>query len=115
MWLYWYDGYVPWVHGGSAGLLSTSIGTTIVNRASDSVFGGNVMFANARKPIERIATGDGKTIGKALDFISNDWSKSVDFKAQIKTAIRDAFAGGFSWDYSTDFRASAMLISFSLK
>ena len=96
LWLYWYDGYVPWVHGGSAGLLSTSIGTTIVNRSADSVFGGNLMFANARKPIERIATGKGKTIGKALDFISNKWCKETNFKSKIKIGIRDAFAGGFS-------------------
>ena len=41
LWLYWYDGYVPWVHGGASGLLSTSIGTIIVNRAADSVYGGN--------------------------------------------------------------------------
>lgn len=95
LWLYWYDGYVPWVHGSQYGLLSTSIGTTIVNRAADSVFGGNLMFANARKP-SMVTEKDGKTIGKALDFISNDWSLETDFRAKVKCAFRDAFAGGFS-------------------
>lgn len=95
MWLYWYDGFVPWVHGTQYGLLSTSIGTTIVNRAADSVFGGNLMFANARTPTITVEK-KGKQIGKALDFISNDWSLDTDFRAKVKRAVRDAFAGGFS-------------------
>lgn len=94
--LQWYDGYVPWVHGGSNGLLSTNIGTIIVDRASDSVFGGNIMFANAGKPTEKILGKDGKPIGKALNFISNVWTKETKFKEKIKRAIKDAFAGGFS-------------------
>ena len=95
LWLYWYDGYVPWVHGGQYGLLSTSIGTTIVNRSADSVFGGNVMFANARKPTD-YTTKDGKPIGTAMNFIANKWAIETDFKGKIKRAIKDAFAGGFS-------------------
>ena len=95
MWLYWYDGFVPWVHGTQYGLLSTSIGTTIVNRAADSVFGGNLMFANARTPTITVEK-KGKQIGKALDFISNDWSLDTDFRSKVKRAVRDAFAGGFS-------------------
>lgn len=96
LWLYWYDGYVPWIHGGQYGLLSTSIGTTIVNRASDSVFGGNIMFSNARKPTMYIEKGDGKRIGAALDFISNTWAPSVNFQGKAKRCMKDAFAGGFS-------------------
>lgn len=96
LWLQWYDGYVPWVHGGQFGILSTGIGTTIVNRAADSVFGGNLMFANARKPLLRKDKGEGKTIGAAMDFITNDWAKGSDFRTKIKRAIRYAFAGGFS-------------------
>ena len=95
LWLYWYDGYVPWVHGGAAGLLSTSIGTTIVNRSSDSVFGGNIMFSNSRKPTMYTEKGD-KRIGSALDFISNNWAPEVNFQGKTKRAIKDAFAGGFS-------------------
>lgn len=94
-WLYWYDGYVPWIHGGQNGLLSTSIGTMIVNRASDSVCGGGIMFANARKPASYIEK-DGKRIGAALNFIANDWSVKSGFKSRVKRAIKDAFAGGFS-------------------
>ena len=95
-WLYWYDGYVPYVHGGSAGLLSTSIGTTIVNRCADQVFGGNVMFANSRKPRLTTKNADGKTIGQALDFISNDWIKRVNGKTVLKKCAKDALGGGFS-------------------
>ncbi len=94
-WLYWFDGFVPWVHGSDYGLLSTGIGTTIVNRTTDSVFGGNIMFSNARKPIV-VTEQDGKKVGKALDFVSNEWSKEVNLKGLYKRAIRDAYAGGFS-------------------
>lgn len=95
-WLYWYDGYVPWVHGGAQGILSTGIGTMIVNRAADSVFGGNLMFSNARKPKIRVQKDDDKSVGAALDFITNSWTKDVDFRTKIKRAIRYAYAGGFS-------------------
>ena len=95
-WLYWYDGYVPWIHGGAQGILSTGIGTMIVNRISDSVFGGNLMFSNSRKPKIRVRKEDGKDVGAALDFITNNWTKNTDFRTRIKRAIRYAFAGGFS-------------------
>lgn len=96
LWLQWYDGYVPWVHGGAQGILSTGIATTLVNRTADQVFGGNLMFSNSRKPKIRIQKEDGKDVGAALDFITNNWTKTVDFRTRIKRAIRYAFAGGFS-------------------
>lgn len=96
LWLFWADGYVPWIHGTANGLLSTNIGTMIVDRATDCVFGGNLMFANTRKPHILIEKADGKKIGKALDFISNKWCFDTDFKAKTKLAIKYAFAGGFS-------------------
>lgn len=95
-WLYWYDGYVPYVHGGSAGLLSTSIGTTLVNRCTDQVFGGNIMFANARKPRLVEEGADGKKVGVALDFISNTWMKKVNGKTIVKRCAKDALGGGFA-------------------
>ena len=95
-WLYWYDGYVPWIHGGAQGILSTGIGTMIVNRVADSVFGGNLMFSNSRKPKIRVQKENGKDVGAALDFITNNWTKAVDFRTRIKRAIRYAFSGGFS-------------------
>ena len=95
-WLYWYDGYVPYVHGGSIGLLSTGIGTTIVNRCADQVYGGNIMFANAKKPRLVETNAEGKRVGKALDFISNDWINRVDGKTILKRCGKDALAGGFA-------------------
>lgn len=94
-WLEWYDGFVPNIHGGQYGLLSTCIGTTLVNRCADSVFGGDIMFSNARKP-KSVAEIDGKRVGQALDFISNKWMKKVGGKAVIKRAGKDALGGGFS-------------------
>ena len=95
-WLSWYDGYVSYIHGGQYGLLSTGIGTTIVNRCADQVFGGNIMFSNARKPIMREVTAEGKTVSKALDFISNQWINQVDGKTILKRCGKDALGGGFA-------------------
>jgi hypothetical protein len=95
-WLAWYDGYVPYIHGGQCGLLSTGIGTTLVNRCADQVFGGNIMFANSRKPKLVEMTDDGKKVGKALDFISNDWIKRVNGKTILKRCGKDALGGGFA-------------------
>lgn len=95
-WLYWYDGYVPYIHGGTSGLLSTSIGTTLVNRCADQVFGGNIMFANANVPKLVRTDEKGKKISEALDFISNDWIKKVDGKTILKRCGKDALGGGFS-------------------
>ena len=95
-WLSWYDGYVPYIHGGQYGLLSTGIGTTIVNRCADQVFGGNIMFSNARQPLMREQTAEGKTVSKALDFISNQWINRVDGKTILKRCGKDALGGGFA-------------------
>lgn len=95
-WLYWYDGYVPYVHGGAQGILSTGIGTMLVNRTADQVFGGNIMFSNSRKPTVRVYKDKDTSVGASLDFITNNWTKEVDFRTRIKRAIRYAFAGGFS-------------------
>lgn len=95
-WLQWYDGFVPYIHGGQNGLLSTNIGTTLVNRSSDCVVGGSIMFSNARTPNVYTVDDKGKKVGKALDFISNKWDKECDFRGVIKKAIKNAYAGGFS-------------------
>ena len=89
-WLQWYDGYVPYIHGGQNGLLSTNIGTTLVNRSSDCVVGGSIMFNNARTPTVFTTDDKGKRVGKALDFISNKWDKECDFRGVIKKAIKNA-------------------------
>lgn len=95
LWLMWYDGFVDYIHGSSNGLLSTDIGTTIVDRSADLVFGGNLMFSNTRKPTV-YAERKGKQIGAALNFIANEWSFKSDFKIKLKKAFRYAFAGGIS-------------------
>lgn len=94
-WLEWYDGFVPTIHGGQYGLLSTHLGTTIVNKCAKLILGGDVMFANKRIPTEKIIV-EGKEIGSAMDFISNKWAIESDFRVKLKQAIRFAFGGGFS-------------------
>lgn len=96
LWLQWYDGYVPWIHGSQRGLLSTRLATTLVNRAADSIFGGSIMFANARKPLKRITKDNGKSVGAALDFISNNWALETGFSTVYNDAVNYALAGGFS-------------------
>lgn len=89
-WLAWYDGYVPKIHEGSNGLLSSKIGTTIVNRAADTVMGGGLMFQNAHTPTEREEDGT----SKSLKFITTRFAKESQFITVIHRGIRNSFAGG---------------------
>ena len=95
-WLQWADGFVPYVHGGQYGLLSSCIGTNIVNLVTDKVVGSGIMFKNARKPLSVKINKEGKPIAEALDFFSNDWALASDFGNKIKQAIKFSYAGGFS-------------------
>lgn len=96
LWLQWADGFVPFVHGGQNGLLATNIGTHIVSLVTDKVVGSGLMFKNARKPLSIIDNGQGKLVGKALDFFSNDWALATDFGNTVKQAIKHSYSGGFS-------------------
>ena len=95
-WLQWADGYVPFIHGGQYGLLSTCIGTNIIDLVTDKVVGSGLMYKNARKPQLVELNEEGKPVGKALDFFSNDFALNTDFANKVKQAIKYAYAGGFS-------------------
>ena len=43
-WLYWYDGWVPYFHNSNNGIFSTKLAQSLVNRISDKVYGGKLMF-----------------------------------------------------------------------
>lgn len=91
-WLYWYDGFVPYVHSQQSGIFSTRIGTTIVNRSADTILGGGLMFANSDTVFDKDENG----VSKALDFISNRWSEEVGLKSVVKKGVRFAGGGGTS-------------------
>lgn len=91
-WLQWYDGYVEGVHGPNAGIISTSIGRCLVDRATDAIFAGGVMFGNADKP----TLTDENGVSTALMVISDRWAKEAGFETMLKRACRYAAAGGTS-------------------
>ena len=95
-WLQWADGYVPFIHGGQYGLLSSGIGTSIVNLVTDKVVSSGIMYKNARKPKYVKTNEEGKPVGQALDFFSNNWALETDFGNKVKQAIKFSYAGGFS-------------------
>lgn len=96
LWLQWADGYVPYIHGGQYGLLSTNIANSLISLATDKVVGSGFMYKNSRKPKEVTQTEEGKPISKALDFISNIWAEESGFEVCAKRGIKHAYAGGFS-------------------
>lgn len=83
-WLGWYDGYVWGVHDGSGGLLSTRIGTTLVKRLTQQIYGGGIMFNSE---------DTGELAKEALSKI-NYWSRMTSFASKVQTAIEFAGAGG---------------------
>ena len=89
-WLWWYDGFVPTIHGNSTGIISTNIGRTIVDRAVEAVFTGGVMYGNADKP--KLVDKDGVSI--SLVHISDRWAKKANFEDALKKVCKYAAAGG---------------------
>lgn len=87
-WLAWFDGYVPGIHDGVGGILSTRLATTLCYRLAEQVYGGGLLFANS------IKTKDAK---KALKFISGQWNDDADLDNQILKAFILAAAGGTAY------------------
>lgn len=89
-WLYWYDGWVPYFHNANNGIFSTHLAQSLVNRISDKIYGGKLMFKNAGKETNATAkTND------ALNFISK-WARDCDFGTAVHSAITFANSAGTS-------------------
>lgn len=87
-WLAWYDGYVPGIHDGVSGVLSTRLATTLCNRLGEQVFGDGLLFSNDKN-------FDGTQ--ESLDFISRLWKDEGEWDNQILKAFILAAAGGTSY------------------
>lgn len=87
-WLQWYDGFVPGVHDGRSGILSTRLGTTLCRRLAEQVFGGGLLYA-VDKPLP-----DSK---KALEFVSGELNDDIDLQGSILKAITLCSAGGTAY------------------
>lgn len=87
-WLQWYDGFVPGVHDGRSGILSTRLGTTLCRRLSEQIFGGGLLYA-IDKPLP-----DSK---EALKFVSGELNDDIDLQGSILKAITLCSAGGTAY------------------
>lgn len=87
-WLEWFDGYVPGIHGGASGILSTRLATTLCYRLAEQVFGGGLLFTNDKK------SADAK---RALEFISGHWSEEAGLDEQVLKAFVLTAAGGTAY------------------
>ena len=76
-WAWWADGWVPYFHSQEKGIPSTHIGSALVSKIARKIVGGRVMFKNAGKESNKDVSN------KALNFISSEWSKDVDFDSVI--------------------------------
>lgn len=90
-WLAWFDGYVPGIHDGTSGILSTRLATTLCYRLAEQVYGGGLLFSNTKK------TKDAK---KALEFISGQWNDKCDLDNQMLKTFVLAAAGGTAYTKS---------------
>lgn len=90
-WLAWFDGYVPGIHDGTSGILSTRLATTLCYRLAEQVYGGGLLFSNTKK---------GKDAKKALEFISGQWNEKADLDNQILKTFVLASAGGTAYTKS---------------
>ena len=84
-WLYWYDGYVPYFHTQTNGIMSTRLAKSIANKLASQVNGGQMML-DEKEPTDNRS---------GLKFIEK-WADKVNLSNNIDTNIEFAFAGGTS-------------------
>ena len=87
-WLQWFDGFVPGIHDGVSGIISTRLATTLCYRLGEQVFGGGLLYSNSAN------TKDAK---QALKFISGKFNEDADIDNQLLKAFILAAAGGTSY------------------
>ncbi len=87
-WLAWFDGYVPGIHDGQSGIISTRLATTLCYRLAEQVYGGGLLYS---------ANNDTKKSRAALKFISTKWSEEAEFPNQALKAFVLSGAGGTSY------------------
>ena len=87
-WLQWYDGFVPGVHDGRSGILSTRLGTTLCRRLAEQVFGGGLLYsADKQLPESK----------DALEFVSGRLNDGIDLQGSVLKAIMLCSAGGTAY------------------
>lgn len=81
----WLDGYVPAIHWGGSGIMSTRIASSLINGITKTLVGEKLIF---------------KALGKkdqdaldVLDFVSN-WATKVNIKKAVRNAIGYTLAVG---------------------
>lgn len=87
-WFAWFDGYVPGIHDGVSGIISTRLASTLCYRLGEQVFGGGLLYSNSAKT---------KDCKEALRFISGKWNDEADLDNQLLKVFILAAAGGTSY------------------
>ena len=83
-WLWWYDGYVPYFHGESTGVMSTHLATSIVNKLTKKVFGSRLLLKTTGK-----VRGTKDSVTKMTE-----WADNVKLERTLRRAVTFAGAGG---------------------
>lgn len=74
----WLDGYVPSIHWGGSGIMSTHIASALINGITKTIVGEKLIFKAKGKTDEKAL--------ETLDFIS-DWADKVNIKKSIRNSI----------------------------
>lgn len=83
-WLWWYDGFVPYFHGGESGVMATHLATSIVNKLTKKVFGSRLLLKTAGK-----VNGEKDSVTKMTE-----WADNVKLEKALRRAVTFAGAGG---------------------
>lgn len=84
----WLDGYVPSLHWGGSGMISTRIASSLINGLARTIVGEKLLYKVIGK------TDDNKAI-ETLRFISK-WGEKVNVKKAVKNSIGFSLAIGTS-------------------
>lgn len=81
----WLDGYVPAIHWGGSGIMSTRIASSLINGITKTLVGEKLIFkALGKKDSDAL---------DVLDFVSN-WATKVNIKKAVRNAIGYTLAVG---------------------
>lgn len=81
----WLDGYVPAIHWGGSGIMSTRIASSLINGITKTLVGEKLIF-------KALGKKDGDALD-VLDFVSN-WATKVNIKKAVRNAIGYTLAVG---------------------
>lgn len=91
---WWYDGYVPYFHNTTTGIMPTNLSRVLARKLANLTTGSKLLFDDEDTPDKEFVKYKGKEYS-TLDFIE-EWSKCVNLNTKVTQDVEWAYVGGDS-------------------